>query len=925
MPPRFVHSCLRSARTVGSWAATGALWSLWLGLAALLAVQIYLASNRQLELPGFAVREIEERLAASGMHAEFGRTVFDPSGRILIEDVRVMVAPFDEPVLTAGSVYARVDPWALITGRFEPLAWRVTGLSLRVPAMLSASGRTEEIVSDLDASAQPDPGTVRLDYLNCRLGNLALAARGVFPLGGTRPGRAAPLPFAEELARNFKLFTRAFGPAIQRLGAFDRPVLSMRLVPGEGGRTFAVLGFLADGLNVPEYPGYQAAGLQAECSVEVPATWPSPLEVDASAEDVHVPLDGSIHGVRIRLRGFLRATPLRLEAREADVEISAAQIRGLPVGAVYAILVPGPLPKVRVEASGWLMDRPMSVGLDADLGSRTANVRFDGEIAPEFVDYAAALTGRKLRPIVDPAGPVIVSGGADFQPGWRLGRVSARVSAHGLKVRGVVLDDASGRVDYDGRHLTAPEAAVRAGEDFAQGSYEQDMATRDYRFLLEGRLRPLDISPWFPRWWKALFGNFSFPSGAPGASVDLQGRWAEGRRTSAFVQVDSSNPMVRGAAFDRIRTRLFIRPAFTDGLEVLAWRGSGKATATFTRRLTPGPGGASQRIGFEGTSTLDPHDVASILGPTGPAMAARLAFDRTPAVTVRGRYESSKAPDAPPAAAHVEVRVEGPFQLLNWPLDNVAFAADLRGSDLRVDPFTATIAGGSANGRLSIEGKDPSRRVAFSAECKGGSLAQAVVATEGFIARRKGAKPLAATAFMKEKASVRFDMNVSAEGLYGNPYSYHGDGRASMEGAELGEVRVLGLLSELIRFTSLRFTSARGNFRVDGRQLVFSDVSVTGANSGIEAHGSYSLDRHELDFKAKIYPFKQSRLLPEMLVGAVLTPLSDVFEVKLTGSVANPTWMLAKGPSNLLHNLEQSPQAPQKAPAVPAAPASGRK
>ena len=141
MPPRFVHSCLRSARTVGSWAATGALWSLWLGLAALLAVQIYLASNRQLELPGFAVREIEERLAASGMHAEFGRTVFDPSGRILIEDVRVMVAPFDEPVLTAGSVYARVDPWALITGRFEPLAWRVTGLSLRVPAMLSASGR----------------------------------------------------------------------------------------------------------------------------------------------------------------------------------------------------------------------------------------------------------------------------------------------------------------------------------------------------------------------------------------------------------------------------------------------------------------------------------------------------------------------------------------------------------------------------------------------------------------------------------------------------------------------------------------------------------------------------------------------------------------------------------------------------------------
>jgi hypothetical protein len=56
-----------------------------------------------------------------------------------------------------------------------------------------------------------------------------------------------------------------------------------------------------------------------------------------------------------------------------------------------------------------------------------------------------------------------------------------------------------------------------------------------------------------------------------------------------------------------------------------------------------------------------------------------------------------------------------------------------------------------------------------------------------------------------------------------------------------------------------------------------------------------------------------------MLVGAVLAPFSDVFEMRLTGSVEKPAWKLAKGPSSLLHNLEQPPQAGAKQP-VPASP-----
>jgi hypothetical protein len=558
----------------------------------------------------------------------------------------------------------------------------------------------------------------------------------------------------------------------------------------------------------------------------------------------------------------------------------------------------------------------MAVGVDADLEARTADLRFDGLVSPALLNYAASRTGRNLGKLVSLSAPMEVSGGARFGRGWKFERVAAWVATRDLKVRGVSLDEARGRIEYDGRSLTAPEASVRSGDNFARGSYEQDIATRDYRFLLEGRLRPLAIASWFPRWWPALFQNLGFPSAPPAASIDLRGRWTDGRRTSLFVQADSPGPVIMGAAFDRVCARLFLRPTFLDGLEILATRGDGQARGTFVRRIAAKPGGTSQSIDFEGTSTLDLRAAARIFGHAGSALATRLDFARPPTLVLKGSVESRKAPDGIHRTARVVVRSDGAFQLFNWPIDQVGFTAVLRDGDLTMDPVAAVVVGGTVDGRLSIRGTGPDRSVAFEAACKGASLGQAIVAAEGYFAQRKGTQPRASTTFLKERATVRLDMNVSAEGRYADPFSYQGGGKVSLEGPQLGELRVLGLLSELLKFTSLRFTSARADFKVAGRKLDFSNVRVTGANSGIDAHGSYALDRHELDFRARIYPFEQSKLLPEKLVGVVLTPFSDVFEVRLTGSSAKPSWELANGPSSLLHNLGQAPVPAAKPPAV---------
>ena len=167
---------------------------------------------------------------------------------------------------------------------------------------------------------------------------------------------------------------------------------------------------------------------------------------------------------------------------------------------------------------------------------------------------------------------------------------------------------------------------------------------------------------------------------------------------------------------------------------------------------------------------------------------------------------------------------------------------------------------------------------------------------------------------------MRLDLDLSAEGRFDDPLSFKGSGSANLSGAGLGEVRMLGLLSALLRFTSLRFTTAHASFNLDGQQLVFSDVTVTGANSAIAAHGTYGLDQHQLDFRATVSPFKESKSLPQKFMDVMLTPLSDALAVRLVGTIDKPKWTFVNGPTNFLRNLEPDspPPSPLKIRAAPA-------
>ncbi len=894
-----------------------ACWTIWVALGLVAMVQVYVISSREFALPRFLAEALEARLTASGLQATFGSTHFDPAGRLLVENLRVRLPGFEEPVAEARAVYIRLDPWALLTGRFAPIEERATGLTLRVPAMLSPSGRADEIIRDADLEVLPADGRFDIPCFSAWVGPLAVAGHGSVRLSPGRAGNRGPLPGAQWFAQHYPQWSRAMAAELGRLKAFEQPRLALDFVAPEQGAGSLTATFRADAVKLDEPVVVEARGIAATGGWNLAAGAGGLTDLTLEIRQANVA--GTIrlgavaavaHGVGWIQDGSGGRPVAGLVQLCADQVATAAGVIVAPSVEVDC----RHYPKLGGAVAARLWDQLVSVRGDVDLERRAGRAEIAAVVGPGVLEFLRQRMGWDLRPYVQLTHPVDVAGLVSFGPGWRFERVDGRVAAEGVTALGVRVDSARGRIAFDGRRLVARDAFAQVGDNYARGTFEDDIAQGTYRFLLDGRLRPLDITPWIDGdWWPALFGNFDFAAAPPTASADVRGSWTDGRQSAVFVNVDAPGVAVRGVRFDDVRTRIFARPQFVEALDLTARQGDGEAAGSFTRRYDLAADDW-QSVDVAVTSTLDLGAIGRLLGPDWASALTPFAFRRPPHVVFRGRFTGPAAAEGAHQTFRAEVRSDGPFLYHDFPLDRVAFVANVRDDAVALTDVDASVAGGAMTGQATVTGAAPNQKLRFAADLKNARLWQAVAILDDFSARQAGRKPTADNRFIQGRTDVLLDLALQAQGSLSNAYDFQGGGTAYLRGGEITQVRMLGLLSELFRFTALRFTTARAVFRLDGPQVIFSDIDVTGANSAIRADGTYRLDRHQLDVRARVDPFEQSRSFPQKFVdGFFFTPLSNLLEVRLTGTIEKPKWIFANGPAGLLRNLGAAPKTPAAA------------
>lgn len=893
-PLRFCLSCL----------LTLVCWAVWLVLGTTLVSLGYVAFSRDLPVPGFVLRRIEARLADADLAMRFEHVRFDLQGRLLLEGVALRSSRFEEPLLSSRVVYVEGSFWGALVGDANPELIRLEGATLQLPAMLSPSGTAEPLLRDVAATLRHGEGGWHVDQFIFRTGPLAVTVHGDFAPPRRSPG-GPPLALADLVGRYLEI-VRPLARNLAVLELCDEPSLAIRLdAPPGVGNTAAVL-FTAREVRAPASLGrplvLRQVAASAALRLEPDAARPVRLYV-AAREAV----SGNDHAedVRAIIQGTATLLPYRFEAAEAWMTAAKLDLGGETAGSPVLRASLADWPRLRLEASFLAGAETIATAVEAHLQEQTARLQVAGRAEPAFVQALLARRAPRAAPWLGFGAPVDVVAQARWAAGWKFAGLGAQVRGGKLDARGVAIDRLEGRIDFDGQEFLARDVVLVAGENVARGSYWMDVGTRDYRILLTGALRPADITPWFRRpWWAAFWSDFDFSAQAPTADVDLNGRWTDPTLARNFIAADATAPRVRGVAFDRVRTRVFLRPQFLDGLYLDGERAAGQQRihGTYTRHSDPA-GRQPVRLGFDLDSTLDPEVFDPLLRGAARPLLNDWKFNQPPHLKFDGSWIFRDGGGVGDLKFTGEVG--GGLKYQGFPLDTLQVVGGLSGPELRLDQIQFTVANGTGRGKASLGGPPDNRKLGFDVYLQSADLGPAVRAVQEYDAARTGTPSGDGTSgeFLRRAESSKLEIALSAVGVPGELETFQGSGNARLTGATLSEIHLFGLLSQVLsglalNFSTLKLDTVHGSFDLADGRVHFPDLKVTGDSAVIDAKGDYTFAGNGLNFTARFTPFRENRNVITGVLGIVLNPLTNIIELKLSGPLAQPEWSYSLGSSS---------------------------
>lgn len=899
------------------------LWSVWLVLLAALAGQVHLLSSRHMPVPAPLRRALIERLAANDLRFDYGSGRMDFAGRIILEKIRLGPASSTAPLVTARSVYLQLDLWSLLIGRADFDKITVHGLDLHLPALRSPSGIDEVPAGRIDFTLKPQGAEIELSSFSGYLGRLPVHAYGRLRLP---PPRATDGPgYRPDVARIGAAWidlARQAQALDARLAAFDSPRLHLRFKPDS-----AAVAFHADAVDLGDLAGGAGGKLaDVRLETEVPLAPPlrSPLTIAGSAATLELPDNLTARDLVFRLRaspgGVYGLTPALI-----DLQLSALRWRDIEATALTATASQPAEGPARADVSLLLAGAPWRLRAEGSPQDRTATLTLDGAVDDATLAFAGGLIRRDLSSLLDPeqAAPLHVR--ASFDPGFRLREASGRLHSGPVRVGTVQLDETGTEFTYDGGRVLCDALVLRQGASLAHGSYEMDTKTMDFRFLLTGRLRPMGISGWFHAWWTDFWGDFDFARSAPLADVDVQGRWGDLTATRVFVQAQGDGTGLKGAVFDRVGTRLFLRPHWFDILRFDVARDGREAGGRLVRSLDLAKN-TWRHMEFDVDSSLPLETIRQIFKAEAAALLAPYSFSTPPRLRLNGRVDSADSPAGKHEHIDISLSSAGPMTFHAFPLSDLTVQAHLRDDRIELPVLAVGFAGGKAHGQARLWGPEATRRLSFDIalfQAHLGAVTQAVALLQPPAVPPSEKAAEAARIRQQRLENGRLDFTLAAEGLHADFYSFKGTGHAAVTGAELGQLNLFGPLSEALRGTfinlgSFSLTTVDAPFELDGERVRFEELRVTGPSALLLAKGDYRLRGGQLDFTTKIHPFDENTSVVGSAVSFVLTPLSKVFEVKLQGTLATPSWIFSYGPSRLLNTITGGDKPPR--PAAPPAP-----
>lgn len=869
-------------------------------LLALLAVNLAILASiyhhGDLVVPEFALQRLEAKLASNNLYVRCDQIEVDFHGNLLLTGVEAGSLDYSDVMLQADQVLVRVFPWALLWGRLHIESVQINQLSLHCPAVISATGIREEIVSGVNLSAQRSGPEWIIEQFDAHFGKLHALASGSFTLprkiGVTR--RDEPV--------NWKPFMHRMAEISAKLAAFDQPVLIVDF--GNHGEHLSLRGEFR--WQAMQYGGEPAVGPGA---VFVTLAWDWHQQIGHMIRPPFIYVsDMTVAGITLaKLHGSVTSGAEELLYGRMplgiDFALASVQWGELTTQSIHGALDISRYPSVEGilnfnNGSDWISYRG---SFDWRYKSASGQVHTQINPMPYLASAGIDFRHKEWFHFED---PVTLSGDVQYNPEtWEFNNFKIWLGK--AAIAALKIEDAFIQGDLNPQSLSIRDSYASTAHYQAEGSYFQNLRTGDYRFLLSGSVNPLDISAFIDEsWWDELWQRFTFGDHLPDASIDLQGRYRGGRQY---------NRMFGNARLDAFHYNdVPIKSA-----SALLWQDAGKFRL-MDLRIDADEGqawvnlqwyypldydeGEGHSLAFNGVTRLPLPMAADIIGDETEPYFNLFSLDGAPEIRIFGVAVAEEA-EGPTNQVYLNLAadIDRPVTFHNYHFDDLYFETLVKPGLFYVKQTEFGIAGGEGSGWIRHEPYSNGQYL----------LSLALQITDSRYADLLDAVPLMASLKPdipdepgEPEAAPPVGLvsgSIELRGIAGDTRTFVGKGSGRISQASLGRLHLFGMFSRFLHELGLPlgvldFKQARSPFEIAQGIIHLSDLQITGPAARISAHGNIGIESSSLELAMHLYPLGALRIpiLSEFL--SMVNPVSNAIELKVSGTLQQPEFSASINP-----------------------------
>jgi hypothetical protein len=528
-----------------------------------------------------------------------------------------------------------------------------------------------------------------------------------------------------------------------------------------------------------------------------------------------------------------------------------------------------------------LPDGHLAAHTDLDVVSR--DLRFDGEAGFEFHRIGALLTEKSRAwidqfqwsapPGVQMAGELRLPEWTNRQPDWRTEvkptiKLAGTVAITNGSYRGITADRVATRLAYTNHLWQLDDLTLDRPDGSLQVRLQSHELTHAYHVQVKGRLHPSALESQLDEKGRRGLGYIQSES-APELEGEVTGRWYERDTISARASVVWTNFSYRQQHMDRVEAAVTYSNLVLTALNPRVERGTEIATADLLQF------DFAAHLGYitNGFCDTDPMAIATVIGPKVAEAVAPYQFLKPPKARINGIIPLKGEKDAD---LHFDLE-GGPFHWTLFKLPHVTGHVCWANESVILSNMTANFYGGEAAGNAWFD------------------VSQRGITPYGF---QLNVTNVDLHALMADLHSPSNQLEgtltgqlIVTEADTHNWDSWQGHGRVLLRDGMIWDSPIFGVMSSVMNsfvpgIGNSRASAARGSYIITNSVIHTKDLDIRASGMRLKYEGT-------VDFHTRVNARVEAELLRDApffgkAVSTVLTPLSKLFEYKVTGTLAKP-------------------------------------